>query len=94
MQKKLLTLLEEYKQIDLQLSILIKQKDLIKTQIKNRLEEKQLDSFEENGYKATKYEVERVMYIKKELENLVDSKILNRCKKIIKSENIKISYEK
>ena len=94
MNKKLSTLLEEYKQIDLQMAILAKQKDLIKTQVKNRLEEQQLDSFEEDGYKATRYSTERVMYIKKNLEELVDPKLLNRCKKVIKSEMLKISYEK
>ena len=94
MQKKLSTLLTEYKQVDLELAILTKKKGLIKTQVKSRLVEDQLDSFEENGYKATRYETERTMYIKKSLEELVDVKILNQCKKVIKSEMLKISYEK
>jgi tripartite-type tricarboxylate transporter receptor subunit TctC len=94
MNKKLSTLLEEYKEVDLQMAILAKQKDLLKTQVKNRLEEQKLDSFEENGYKATRYETERVMYIKKSLEEYVDQSLLNKCKKVIKSEMLKISYEK
>lgn len=94
MNKKLFTLLEEYKQVDLQMAILTKQKDLIKTQVKNRLEEQNLDSFEENGYKATRFETTRTMYIKAELDKFIDPQILKKCSKSITSKMLKISYEK
>jgi hypothetical protein len=94
MNKKLSTLLEEYKKVDLQIAILAKQKDLLKTQVKNRLEEQNLDSFEENGYKATKFETTRLMYIKAELEKAIDPAILKKCSKSITSQMLKITYEK
>lgn len=87
-------LLEQYKQIDLDMAILIKQKDLLKTQIKTKLEESSLDSYEFSGIKATKFETTRLMYIKAELDKFVDPKILKKCSKSITSQILKVSYEK
>lgn len=86
--------LEEYKKIDLDIAILNKQKNILKDKIKNNMLENNADSYSFNEYKASVYDVSRVMYLKEKLQEYVEPEVLKRCSKTIKMTNIRISYEK
>jgi len=92
--KKINTLLEQYKSLDLDMAIMKKEKELVKQKLKAILDENGMNSFTIGEFKISSSEYSRVMYIKKSLEKYVDEDILNKCSKVINMERTTISYEK
>jgi hypothetical protein len=92
--KNLQKLLEEYKKIDLDLAILTKQKELVKTKVAGELKEEGLDSLQIDDFSVSVSKFDKVMYLKAKLQEFVPPEVLKKCSKTISVETTRISYKK
>ena len=85
-------LLAEYKQIDLDYTILTKKREMAKDKINELMKKNEAESYTFNEYRVSRFTSERTMYLKAKLEELVPENLLKQCSKTIVSGGLRITY--
>ena len=92
-QQNYLKLLREYRKVDLSFTVYKKKRELLKQKLALMLKEDNMDSFSINNHTVSVSEFEKEMYLKAKLEKTIDSKLLEKCKKVIKISRVNVSYK-
>ena len=86
-------ILGDYRILDLEMKIAKRKCQILKDQIKAHLKDNDLDSYEFDEVKATRFSVDKTMYVKEKLIAKFGEAKLEDCTKTISYDSLKISYE-